>query len=527
MTAVKREQCPECVKSGDDLSGNNLVTFQNGTKFCFACNMDTSQLEGIPELITTTINPDLESGIYHELERRGISLETCVKYGYMINRDNGTHIANVFDGAGNIVYQKIRRVQDKSFYSCGDKNYSHTLYGQHLFTPNPKVFITVTEGEIDCLSVFEAFKGEFDTPVVSTLQGAASAEKTIKKNLEYLQGFKYVVLAFDNDKAGREATEAALKYFEPGKVRTVKWPQKDASDLLQKGDGDTIRKLIWRAKEYMPEPIKTEDALMETLEGYKTKTRDWPWSRANRVIAPIHIPAVYTIAAKPAIGKTLFVSELMRDVINSGGKVGIVALEETIQKVLLKMASAFNNVDLLSIHNRELTDEEKGMCRAVAKNIVIYDHITYGSDIATICNNIPYMVRSCGCDLIIFDNLSYSATGLSGNERVGIDKAMVQLKDSTVKYEYTLLNVCHMKRDDEEEFVPMTAEKIRGSGGVEMYSDYIIGLDRDRTADDSTVRNTLSVHVLKDRMSGQDTGKVFNLYYNKEEGRLQDGKEII
>jgi hypothetical protein len=191
------------------------------------------------------------------------------------------------------------------------------------------------------------------------------------------------------------------------------------------------------------------------------------------------------------------------------------------------MASAFNNVDLLSIHNRELTDEEKGMCRAVAKNIVIYDHITYGSDIATICNNIPYMVRSCGCDLIIFDNLSYSATGLSGNERVGIDKAMVQLKDSTVKYEYTLLNVCHMKRDDEEEFVPMTAEKIRGSGGVEMYSDYIIGLDRDRTADDSTVRNTLSVHVLKDRMSGQDTGKVFNLYYNKEEGRLQDGKEII
>lgn len=527
MPVLKREQCPECAKSGEDKSENNLITHTNGSTFCYACNTDTANLGDATEMVQVMTNSELKEGEYHELVQRNISVETCIKYGYMINREERCHVANVFDEAGNIVYQKIRTVPDKNFYSCGNKKYSDSLYGQHLFTPNPKLFVTVTEGEIDCLSVFEAFKGEFDTPVVSVLQGAASAEKAIKKNLEYLQGFKYVVLAFDNDKPGREATEVCLKLFEPGKVRVVRWPQKDASDLLQAGKGDKIRKLIWRAKEYMPEPIKTGDALIKTLDDYQTKTRNWPWGTANKTISPIHIPAVYTIAAKPAVGKTLFCSELMRDVISSGGKVGIIALEETIQKVLLKMTSALHNVDLLSIHNRELTDEEKGMCIDVADNIVIYDHITYGSDISSICANIPYMVRSCGCELIIFDNLSYSATGLAGNERIGIDKAMVQLKDSTVKYEYTLLNVCHLKRDDEEEMKPLTAESIRGSQGVEMYSDYIIGLDRDRTSDDPTIRNTLYVNVLKDRMSGQDTGEIFSLYYNKETGRLEDGKEII
>ena len=185
------------------------------------------------------------------------------------------------------------------------------------------------------------------------------------------------------------------------------------------------------------------------------------------------------------------------------------------------MTSALFNIDLLSVQNRELTDEEKNMCRKVANNIVIYDHITYGSDINNICDNIPYMVRSCNCELIIFDNLSYSATGLGSNERKGIDEAMVKLKDSTVKYEYTLLNVCHLKRDDgfEQE---ITAEAIRGSQGVEMYSDYIIGLDRNKSAEDLTERNTLSIHILKDRMSGNDTGKIVNLFYNKETGRLED-----
>ena len=525
MSVALKEQCPGCAEQGRDNSGDNLVNFDNGTKFCFQCKKDTTTGSKEVKVVQPPIDPNLMQGEYVELVKRGISEKTCRKYGYMINRQQKVHIANVYNDAGTPVYQKIRGIKDKSFYSKGDKSHSSDLYGQHLFTPNPKVFITITEGELDCLSVYEAFAGDFDTPVVSLMQGIGSAEKSIRKHLDYLQGFKYVVLAFDNDEVGREATEACLRHFEPGKLRLVTWPQKDASDLLQAGRAAEIKRLVWRAKEYMPEPIKTGAALMKTLIDYKTKSIKWPWEGLNSTIQPIAVPAVYTIAAKPAVGKTLFCAELMREAIDRGGKVGVVALEETIQRVVLKLTSSIFNVDLTSPRDTGLTEDELAMCSKVAENVVVYDHITYGSDIANICANIPYMVRSCGCELIIFDNITYSATGMAGNERVGIDKAMVQLKDSTVKYQYTLLNVCHLKRGEgDDDLAPMTAESIRGSQGVELYSDYIIGLDRDKTSDDATIRNTLYVHVLKDRMSGLDTGKVISLHYNHKTGRLEDNK---
>ncbi len=87
-------------------------------------------------------------------------------------------------------------------------------------------------------------------------------------------------------------------------------------------------------------------------------------------------------------------------------------------------------------------------------------------------------------------------------------------------------NVMHLKRDngmiiDEDNDVP-NVEQIRGTQGVESYSDLVIGLHRNPGAVDKILQNTLTVHVLADRASGNKTGNSFKLKYNPRTKMLQE-----
>ncbi len=518
---VSKEQCEQCVAEGFDTAGDNMVTFISGVKHCHR-HGTLGKVDNVEPKVDNVqhLSKGLIDGHYPKQSIRGISPKTFEFYGYQINKEKKCHIANYFNDAGQVVMQQLRDAS-KNFPLLGDITHKQMLYGSWLFTPDSRVFVTITEGQLDCLSVAEVFNCKY--PVVSLPNGASAAYKVLQANLQYLNGFKYVILAFDNDGPGQDAINDCLSLFEPGKLRIVKWRLKDANDLLKEQNHTEIRESIYNAVEYIPAPILTGRALVDTLDAYQCNTKPWPWETANRLIAPIKIPGIYSIAAKPKVGKTEFVSEIMRDIIFKGGKVAIIALEQTIPQVLLRMTSQITGTDLSKIENRLLTADEKELCNEVASKLVIYDHITYGSHLDSIVSNLPYMTAGLGCEYVIFDNISYAASKLSSDERKGIDIAMTALKDCTVKYGFTLWNVCHMKRDDSELTEGVSIEKIRGSQGVEMFSDYVIGLERNVKSENAAVRNTLIAHVLADRMTGQDTGHSFKMHYNANTRRFENG----
>lgn len=525
---IRNEACPKCVEEGFDAAGDNLAIFESGVKYCVARHGTIGKGEIVASEPSMELKQPVDSkfteGVYAAINSRGISKKTCEFYGYKVNVEKKLHIAEYYNTSGDLIAQQFR-TPDKQFPIVGDRSITSQLWGAHRFTPDKRVFITVTEGQIDALSIAEVFSCKY--PVVSLPNGAKGAPEVIQKNKKYLEGFKHVVFAFDMDKDGVEATEKCLRILEPGVARVARLTAKDANEMLVKGEEFAIRDAIYNAVQYLPEPILTGDNLLSCLKDYQIKQIAWPWKSAE-VIQPLSIPAVYTIAAKPGVGKTEFVGELMRQTVDKGGRIGIVALEQTIQQVLIKMTDTLTGSKLSKIVGRDFTEEEQKHCSEVAKSLVIYDHITYGSDLETIVATIPHMVKTLNCELVIFDNLSYSATNISGDERKGIDKAMIGLKDSTVKYQYALINVAHLKRDGEGGFsegdLPVSVEMIRGSQGVEMFSDYIIGLHREKGSDDARVRNTLVAYVLKDRFSGQDTGKNFKMFFNHETRRLEDFK---
>ena len=55
--------------------------------------------------------------------------------------------------------------------------------------------------------------------VVSIKRGAASAVKDVKESLEYVESFDNVVLCFDKDKQGQEASQKVATILKPRKSK--------------------------------------------------------------------------------------------------------------------------------------------------------------------------------------------------------------------------------------------------------------------------------------------------------------------
>ena len=90
--------------------------------------------------------------------------------------------------------------------------------------------------------------------------------KRSSKQIPLLQGYQEIVLFFDNDDAGRKATEEAASILPSGKVKIARLEKyKDASDALQANDKDAIRRAIWDAKEYQPDGIVDGKSLLEAV----------------------------------------------------------------------------------------------------------------------------------------------------------------------------------------------------------------------------------------------------------------------
>lgn len=173
-----------------------------------------SQQQSTP--IKGVINNVLSQGQSEALTKRNISLDTVKKYG--VTSKANKHIYPYFDKDSCHVANKVRQTDPKNFFTEGDLS-SGQLFGQHLFPSGSAKYITLCEGEIDAMSVFEMNGSRF--PSVSIKSGAASAVRDCKTQMEYLNSFENIIICFDNDEAGCKASAKVAELFEPNKAKIV------------------------------------------------------------------------------------------------------------------------------------------------------------------------------------------------------------------------------------------------------------------------------------------------------------------
>ena len=93
--------------------------------------------------------------------------------------------------------------------------------------------------------------------VVSIKSGAAGAVKDVKENLDFFDDFDNVIIAFDNDKAGKEASKKVARLFKPSKAKILTLPNgwKDPNDMLRNNKHKEFVESWWASKVYTPSGV--------------------------------------------------------------------------------------------------------------------------------------------------------------------------------------------------------------------------------------------------------------------------------
>ncbi|WP_422048086.1 DnaB-like helicase C-terminal domain-containing protein [Shimia sp.] len=460
------------------------------------------------------------------LAKRGITEETCKKWGYIRAEFNGrnVHVAQYKDENGRVVSQKIR-LPNKDFVWRGPAKEAPSLYGKWLWKSGGKKII-VTEGEIDALTVSQLQGNKW--PVVSVKDGAGSAPKAIRSELQYLNSFDEVILMFDMDEPGQDAVEKCVGLFPPGKCYVASLPHKDANECLLKGAGKEVINAIWNAKEYRPDSIINPAEMWDDFISVdEASSIPYPFDGLNVKTMGLRQRELTTITAGSGIGKSSLCREIAHWIVSTQGqKLGYIALEESWKKTMQELVGIEMNTRLIKADPEEVDQNELKEAYSTltgSGNLYLYNH--FGSlNSERLLDHIRYMASGLGVGWVVLDHLSIVVSGDDGigDERRAIDVAMTKLRSLVEETGIGLILVSHLKRPDgkgHEEGAVTSLAQLRGSAAIAQLSDMVLGLERNQQDPENADRT--QIRVLKNRFTGE-TGEACGLVYDHQTGRLSE-----
>ena len=460
-------------------------------------------------------------------EIRGITPHIFKQFSYF-KGPKGEHVANMYNTDGKVIAQKMR-YKDKTF-SWRGKVKEALPFGMNQWRSGGKR-ITITEGELDCMSIAEALGGKY--PVISISNGATAAKKDLKKHIEFLNSFDEIVLWFDGDDPGRKAVQEVSSLFPPGKVYIIDTgTYKDANEILVARGKSGVLHYYYETKKYTPSGIVNAneggfDALMEDStsdEVYDTPFKDLEIAKG----------AMTTFVSGSGMGKSTVVREIGHYLLTEKGlTIGHVALEENNSVSKRAYLGIELNESIVSKKKWRTFKEEPENVSKIKEayekvigtdRLYLYNH--FGSlDSDSLLNKLRYLAVGAGCDIIILDHISIVVSGLEDmgdNERRVIDVLMTKLRSLVEETGVGMILVSHLKRlpgaKGHEDGEKTSLSHLRGSGSIAQLSDKVIGLEGNQQ--DPEHSNERIIRCLKDREEGEKVGILGHAIYNADIGRL-------
>lgn len=522
---ISRGRCPSC----DSSKGYNIHS--DGHAFCFSCQKrfnHTGEERVETKVIDMNDKINFSSGKYDAIPDRRIAEDTARKYRTSIAKNGSIvthHYYSYFDKEGNQIANKIRQVEGKKIWSQGDMS-DALLFGQNLFKSGGK-YITIVEGEIDAMSAYEMMGSKW--AVVSIKNGVQSAVKNCKQHLEYLNSFENVVVCFDTDEQGQEASQKVAQLFEPNKCKIARLDYKDANEYLKMGKTKEFVQTWWSAETYTPAGILNLSHLGDSLyEEEYCETILYPWADMNKKTYGMRTGELVTFTSGAGMGKSSVMRELMHHILrNSDDNIGILALEESVKNTAFNIMSveASQRLYIKEVRSKFTKDQLREWQKDTVGSgrFFVFDH--FGSiDNDEILSRVRYMAKSLDCKWVFLDHLSILVSGQDdGDERKSIDVLMTKLRSLVEETGIGLLLVSHLRRPTgdlgHENGKEVTLSHLRGSASIAHLSDSVIAMERNQQSEDEVISNTTTIRILKNRYTG-DTGVSCYLHYDKESGRM-------
>lgn len=403
--------------------------------------------------------------------------------------------------------KKVRSLKEKNFWFEGD-NKNLPLFGQDKFNAGQAKAITITEGELDTLSVFQMLGSKY--PVVS-VWSSATARKDCERARDYLNSFEKIYLCFDNDNPGQTAANEVAMLFDVNKIYRVSLDRfKDPNEFLCNNAEKEFVSVWYNSKRYRPKGIVSDwDQIEEILNKQsETSIASYPFPTLEEMTYGIRSKEVVLFTAPEKIGKTETFRAIEYHLLKETDyNIGIIHLEEQ-EKRTIDGIVTYELKSPVHLPDSTFTAKEKFEAyKAATKSsdrVHFYSH--FGSeDPDVILDVVRALVTQCGCKFIFLDHITMVVTGSDeDNERKALDYISTRLAMMTRELDFTLFMISHVNDNGQT----------RGSRNIAKVADLIIHLSRDVENPDAGARNTTNVLVKGNRFcanSGPSAPLLFDI----------------
>ena len=424
---------------------------------------------------------------------------------------------------------------------------SSDIFNGRAFIEDLDKPIFIVEGEIDALSIME----------VGGVAVGLGSTRNAKKLLEILEGKKLerpLILALDNDSAGKRAQDELAKLLQDKKIPYI------TAELTTKDVKDPNEMLVKNRETFK---ARVEEAIKDDKEKYlETSTDNYIQDFVNGIADSVNTPCIptgfpmldevldgglyeglYIVGAISSLGKTTLVTQIADQVASKGHDVLIFSLEMARSEVMAKSISRHTIMEVLrtggdtknaktvrgvtagkryekySNTEIELIENAVQAYSGYAKHIYITEGVG-DLGVQQIRETVEKHTRYTGnTPLVIVDYLQILAPA---NERAtdkqNTDKAVMELKRISRDFKTPVIGISSFNRDNYNNAVSMQAFK--ESGAIEYSSDILIGLqlkgagnkDFDPTEAKKKDPREIELVILKNR-NGQTGAKVpFEFY---------------
>jgi len=544
----RNKPCEKCRSLGHDKTGDHLWLMQDGVTWCcdkpyhprLYVRADGSIEEGEDRVksFAELIEEMGESEVVEERETvfvhtpltepyRSISPEVYAEFNVTGTYDGGALVGlrSPLTVKGKTIADKVRTLPKDFWISGKTKGHKVELFGQSLAKKSKRLIIT--EGEIDALSIAEAFTTvSYAVPTITSLPLGANM-KVIGEQDKFISSYKELVVCGDNDDAGI-AWKKEMASLYPLALFMDLGEYKDANEVLMDGHPEVLIDAYYRAEMYRPDSLvdisKLKMSLAEPIPmGYST-----PWASLDELTYGISKGAIISVAAAPSAGKTIFVRAIHKHLMDTHGiKVGIYSLEESPETVLRNLVAYEMGVPIGVPGTVYDAVEAEKVASSLEKSCMIYDSSHYNGNWTAMATSMR-MYCSLGMQVAIVDPVSSLVVGKSaseGNELLGtIMGDMIKITQETGLCVILVNHLNNAKGKPHEEGGRVLASEMTGSRSQYRYSSLILGLERDLLNEDEEIRDTLKVRVLKSRLDGSKSGRVCSLKYNQMTKKLEEIK---
>ncbi len=536
-TVKHREACPICRQKGFDKKGNNKVVYVDDSAYCFACDQHFKSKNIMQTNKINLVKPKrkLLDGVYSALIDRKITIDTCKHFKYKITEDTiPDHIEPFFDSYGVQVKQKIR-TQDKRFYNTGDTS-NCSFFAQNQYTPNDKLFIVVTEGAIDTMSIAQVQGCKY--PVVSLPDGSNSVKKSFGMYCDYLMAFRHIVLAFDNDEAGRNAIKDAMEQLPDAIIHVVTWPEgiKDANDMLMQGRDKELRDLMWSSSLAIPDFLVDLGKIARQSLQPKKIGLSWGFPTLDFATYGIRTKEFILVPGGSSIGKTTLLNQVaLQLVFQHKEKVAIVSFEQSPEEVTERLTGQMIKSRLWIPGAQYDVEEAIKMGETLSSKAYAIDTSKGINTIDKLVSKVTSIIKGVGINYLFLDHLTAIASMMRGDERKGIDLVMFTFARMVKDLDCTIILACHLSKPElfgkdgsnttkifEQGRRPILTD-LRGSQSLIFYPTCIIAPSRDIYK----LNSPMTLELLKNRIDNDKVGSQVELSFSRKTGKLEEEKNYI